>query len=133
MPYYRLERTSEPWLVFDGELIAQSIGERAAGKTQDRWHDVSLYRTDGGQYVVYVIYRTRGAGEFNYSWAELVGVDQFAHVLRSYEPVMNVPGLSGRAQYTTRQAGLLASLRRRFAAQVRRLLRDVAALEQGVK
>lgn len=132
MKQYRLERTGERWLVFEGELIAQSDGQWAAGKEQNRWHDLRLYRTAGGRYVVHVIYRTKWEGELDYSWAEIATVDEFADVLRSYEPAINVQGFPDRPQYTTRQAALLAWIRRRYGAQVVDLLRDITPLDERV-
>lgn len=127
MNHIRLERTGETWLVFDGELLAESLGEREAGKTQDRWHDVRVYRTDGERYAVQVMYQTRCAGEPDYSWAQFVQEGELAYVLRSYEAAINVPGLPGFSG----QAAMLVSLRRRYGAQVAQVLRDVAAREPG--
>ena len=133
MKQCRLQRTGEPWLAFEGELIAQSNGQWAAGKEQKRWHDLRLYRTAGGEYVVHVVYRTTRGSELNYSWAKVAAADEFAHVLRSYEPEINVEGFAALLARIRRRTGRSTRLARRYGVQVTELLRDVAALDERVE
>jgi hypothetical protein len=49
---------------FTGEEIACASGKWAAGREQNRYTRLTLFRTDGGKYVLYDEYITQWQGEF---------------------------------------------------------------------
>ena len=80
-----------------------------------RWHDLELYRTAGGRYVLYVRYTSE--------WDREVGFDEVAvaerprdvaEVLRNWEPTAPVRGYPDGPQFVRKQELLLADVRARF-------------------
>jgi hypothetical protein len=57
---FQLARDGEPQLAFDGELLVR-MNSQAPGKKN--WTELTLYRTNGGTYVVQTIARTTKPGE----------------------------------------------------------------------
>jgi hypothetical protein len=58
-----LRRTGDRLLQFTGQVIATVSSRNIAGTESDCWHEVELYITAGGKYVVAVGYRTGRNGE----------------------------------------------------------------------
>lgn len=117
-----LRRSGQPPLRFRGELLAESDGERQAGKEHNRWHELAVYRTAGGQFVVRIAYRTRWEGELDRDAAEVTDAPGVAAALRDYDPAAPVEGYPVGDAYAERQARLLADVRRRYEEQVSRIL-----------
>lgn len=120
---YTLSRSGRAPLTFTGELLAESDGERCAGKEQNRWHDLAVYRTTGGKYIVAIQYRTRWEGELSRDKVEIseTAVAVACH-LEEYNPTAAVRGFPAGDAYAERQARLLADIRQRYEAQVSEIL-----------
>lgn len=63
METIRISRTRGKDLEFTGEKLAGVSGRWAHGQEQNRWTDLSLYRAEGGKYVVVNRYVTWWEGE----------------------------------------------------------------------
>lgn len=57
---YSLARDGEPALGFDGTILAHISSERAA---KQRWTELTIYKTIGGQYVVQTVAASTRPGE----------------------------------------------------------------------
>lgn len=60
---YTLQRDGQRSLRFYGEKIADVSSHSHQGSTQNRWQELSLYRTAAGQLVVRDVHRTCWQGE----------------------------------------------------------------------
>jgi hypothetical protein len=118
-----LPRTGQAPLTFSGELLADTDGERQGGKEQNRWHELAVYRTAGGKYVIAIRYRTRWQGELDHDTAQIVAAPAgVATELMAYDPCAAVQGFPAGAGYADRQERLLLDIRRRYDAQVSEIL-----------
>ena len=125
METYQIERTGRAVLAFRGDLVAEAPGRRAAGRDQTRWHDLALYRTAAGRYVLAVEYRTLWEGELGHTFAEIVDLADVARRLGEYDPTACIQGLPARPDHADRQARLLDGIRQRYNVQVSELLGQV--------
>lgn len=118
-----LARTGRAPLAFTGELLAESDGERQAGREQNRWHDLAVYRTESGRYVARVGYRTKWEGELDRADAATLETPaEVAAWFTAHDPAAAVKGFPSGAAYAERQAKLLADVRGRYQAQVSEIL-----------
>jgi hypothetical protein len=58
-----LRRTGDRLLQFTGQVVATVSSRNIAGKDNDCWHEIELFLTPGGQFVVAVGYRSGRSGE----------------------------------------------------------------------
>lgn len=58
-----LQRTGDRTLNFTGESLANASTQQHQGPCENRYWDLELYRTQSGQYVIAICYRTRWQGE----------------------------------------------------------------------
>ena len=121
-----LQRTGNTSLKFDGEVIAESKPEPRSGKKgkdPQRWHELAIYRTSGGKFVLAITYRVEWKGEQNHYFAtRLPDVPSVVAAIRNCDPVAHVIGFPPGEMYAERQQRLLAEIRQRFDAQVGELL-----------
>ncbi len=117
-----LTRTGTTPLRFTGETIARSDGQECQGKQQVRWHNLTLYRTEGGNYVLHVEYKTTWRGELGHSNALQVSPATVGEAIAGYDCTAYVQGFPPTPQHADRQANLLAWIRRMFDNQVSELL-----------
>lgn len=121
---YRLDRTGKPPLAFEGEFIAGAYGEEMLDEKRrnPRWHDLELYRTRSGRYVLSVRYAS--------TWKEEVGFDEVVVVdspedvkgeLARWDPLAPVAGYPPGEQFAAKQERLLADVRARFDRTVSEL------------
>ena len=123
MQSYLLPRSGQAPLKFTGEEIASSEGRIQNGRDHNRWHDLTVYRTVGGGYVVQVQYRTQWQGECEHDEAVVCDDAQSAAwELQGYDPTAHCPGYPPGAAYADRQTRLMQDLRARYAAQVSEVL-----------
>jgi hypothetical protein len=61
-----LNRTGNPPIRFTGSLIGYADNEFVGGNRANRWSQVTIYRTKGGNYVAYVSAFTCWQGESDY-------------------------------------------------------------------
>jgi hypothetical protein len=132
MPKYKLERTGQAPLSFEGALIAENEGKWAAGKEQNRWHDLRLYRTSGGKYVLQIEYCTQWQGELSYAQAEVVAAENVTDALHEYCPPEHLQGFPRMQQYADRQSNLLEWIRQRYEKQVSELLSKIDELSEKI-
>jgi hypothetical protein len=121
----RIERTGKPALRFDGQVVAQSNGHWAGGREQNRWHDLRLYRTDGGQWVLHIEYSTYWEGELEHVWAEQVA--DVRQALASYDPCQVLVGAGASIEKAKHWVA------RRYDEQVRELLSGVRDADEVIK
>lgn len=133
MQTFRLRRDGDTPLVFRGEAIAESDTREHQGDGQNRWHQVTIYRTAGGRYVVAVEYHTQWQGESDrYDAVALgVGTPDVAELLRMYDGVIP-PGIGypPSPNFADRQARMEASLRSRWERMIGVLLDRIGAEER---
>lgn len=60
---YIIERDGLKDLRFGGVIIAEANNRWLAGRQQNRWHELTLYRTAAGNYVLHELYITQWQGE----------------------------------------------------------------------
>ncbi|MBS3949739.1 MAG: hypothetical protein KGZ53_03630 [Peptococcaceae bacterium] len=112
MKEYTLTRTGDRPLQFSGECIAAADGKYHAGQEQNRWHEMSVYRTMGGKYVVEVAYRTQWQGEeAHYRAAICETIEEVITSLRSIDPTAHLQGFPPHPSYAEKQTRLKANLR----------------------
>jgi crotonobetainyl-CoA:carnitine CoA-transferase CaiB-like acyl-CoA transferase len=120
---YLLSRSGRPPLKFTGEEIAGSEGRIQNGHDHNRWHDLTVYRTAAGAYVVAIQYHTQWQGECEHAEAVVCGdTDEVAAQLQSYDPAQYCQGYPAGEPYKERQARLLSDLRARYEAQISEVL-----------
>ncbi|WP_447978134.1 hypothetical protein [Candidatus Nitrospira bockiana] len=134
MTSYKLPRTGQAPLAFEGEELARSDGRWANGVEQNRWHTLAVYRTDGGNYVLAIHYRTQWQGEQHDDRAIVLGQDahRLAEELERYDPTTVVQGFPPGSQYAEKQRRLLESIERRYRQQVSELLSKVPGAEERI-
>ncbi len=123
---FRIGRSFGAPLVFTGEMLAESQGDR----TVPRRHDLRIYRTTGGAYVVEVEYVTQWEGERNVTEAEVA--EEPAAVLRAYDPTRFVKGFPPRPEFEQKQQNLMDWVRRRYEIQVGEVLAE-AGIEERIE
>ena len=120
---FTIPRSGLPPLRFQGELLAESDGSCYAGQDRLRYHDIAVYRTDGGQYVVHIAYCTRFQGEVGDDQAEIVTEPQgVSDVLADYRPEVRVQGYPPGDHFTAKQARLVQDICARYVSQVSDIL-----------
>jgi hypothetical protein len=131
---YTLPRTGQAPLRFRGTLVAESDGERQLGREHIRWHELAVYRTAKGRYVVRIAYRTRYQGELDRDVAEVAAdAAGVAAAMRSYDPGEWVRGYPDHPSYADRQESLLRNVRRRYEAQVTEILACLPGVAEEVE
>ena len=139
---YTLPRTGQPPLSFCGRLLAQDLdapttrpGEfkkRPWRKwTHYQWHQLAVYVTIAGKWVLHVGYRSVLEHEWKHD-AVYVCADaaEVVRALEGYDPTAHVRGHPRRSnareeRLEIRQARILEEVRGRWQAQVGRLLAAV--------
>lgn len=117
-----LPRTGDAPLKFAGQLVAESGDNRFAGREQNRWHELALYR-DNGRFVLRVAFRTNWQGEPSYDWAWVCATPaEVRERLREHDPVPERVGFPPGEQYAARQQSLEQGLRAQYDATVSELL-----------
>lgn len=127
-----LERTGDAPLTFEGELIAESDGKFAAGKEQNRWHDIRLYKTAGGNYVLAVEFHTQWQGELPFFFATQTSPEGIVEELRMFDPCSPVMGFPPGPQYSDRQQNLMDWIEKRFRNQVSEILKNCEELFETI-
>lgn len=81
-------------LAFSGELLASVSGQQTRpDKTNKRWHEIDLYKTATGKYVVAIRFRCATKYDDPFDDAEvLTSTDEVTDFLNGYDPVEHVRG-----------------------------------------
>lgn len=118
------ERDGNTPLAFTGMLEWEASSQASSGPLQNRWHDVKVYRTRGGKYVLAVRAASIWAGESDLHWAEVC--DDAGKVLESMKGHDAMPdswGYPAGHQFVEKQAALARALRAGWG----RLISEAAA------
>jgi hypothetical protein len=110
-----INRTGEPPLKFRGRSLVQVGGRIYQGQEQNRWHELEVFRTEGGNYVLAIGYHTQWQGEDDHLVALVCkqAGDVVARV-RGYDPAEHVVGYPPGPGYADKQARLIETIRRRY-------------------
>lgn len=128
MDVIELARTGLPPLRFKGEKIAEVDGGGAGGVEHNRWHDLAVYATEGGNYVLEVTYQSRWRGEDgNHAVYHAPEPADLVAELADHDPLEAVAGYPPLEAYADKQARLEADIRRRFRAGVTALYAQLPA------
>lgn len=126
MKEYVLTRTGDRPLKFSGELIAQVDGRIFAGQEQNRWHELRVYKTASGKYVLEVSYYTQWQGESCHHQASVHDtVAGVADEIRVTNPLEHLLGYPPHLQFAEKQARLEESLQQRWGVLVSEILNDL--------
>ena len=126
MKKFTLPRTGDRALSFTGERLATADTRTREGFGQSRWHELALYRTEGGRYVVALGYRTQWQGELPVDWAWTAADEAEAvRYLREHDPMTGVMGFPPGRQYEERQERLQADLHLRYDTAVSEILEAI--------
>ena len=107
METYQLTRTGDRPLTFEGEVIAEAGAMWVNQKEQLRWHEITLYRTGGGSYVLAIGYFTQWQGEQDHRAVyHAKDVEALMEELQMYDPLEHIMGYPPGDQYEERQARL---------------------------
>jgi hypothetical protein len=132
---HTVARSGQAPLAFRGELLAEVKGAWHTAVERNRWHDVAVYRTAGGRYVVAVCYQTRWEGESNVAWAAATDdAGNLELLLREAEAeVLDGAVLGYPPGYEAKQARLLLDLRQRYADRVREVLAAIPEAAERIE
>lgn len=94
MPSFTVPRYSDAPLAFEGELIGSVSGEHTRpDKANNRWHEIDLYHTQSGKYVVAIRFRCSTRHDDPYDEAEVCQTPAaVVRFLNEFDPVEKVRG-----------------------------------------
>ncbi len=134
MKQYTLTRTGDRPLTFTGEVVASAGGKMHGGQNQNRYHEITVYRTTGGKYVLEVEYCTCWSGEDGRHYAEVCNSpDAIVDALRFCDPLEHLQGFPAHPAYADKQARLEESLRQRWGVLVSEVLGELPGAEERVE
>ena len=115
---FKLPRTGNVPVRFTGELIAEATSRKDGKPNADgtprpskQWYEASIYRTQGGGFVVAATYRTDWAHETEYRWADPVESTAAAvKWLQGLDVICVVAGYPDVPRFKPQQDRLLDSL-----------------------
>ncbi|MEQ9408640.1 MAG: hypothetical protein RIK87_12970 [Fuerstiella sp.] len=123
MQTFALNRTGLPDLTFTGELLATVTGDDPDGMTEGRYHSISTYRTDDGQYVVCIECHSPFDSEMSDSIAEAVDtVEEIEATLSLYDPAERLNSELFAQNDRTSQQAVASCLTKRFDRLVLQML-----------
>ena len=127
METFTLQRTALPELTFNGRLLVRSDGNDTDEKTQGRVHDIAVYETDDGAFIVSIQYRSPFASELSDSFVDAVdSPDEVEAALSLYDAKHLVDSELFGDQDTLKQPAVVAALVSRFDRQVVNVLEALA-------
>lgn len=107
--HFVLPRYGNSPLRFYGTKLASECGDDA----ELRWYTIDVYQTQGGKYVVHVVFHTNWRGESDHDWVAVVDdAHGVAEALRKYDVLP--PGRGYPPGYEEKQQHLRAILQRDF-------------------
>ncbi len=118
-----LTRTGAAPVRFKGTLLAEADGKMVQGKEQNRYHVLTVYQTEGGQYVLAIDYVALWKGESDHHYASVCkDTWDVVDALQQYVPSDVVQGYPPGAQFLERQRRLIQDVSDRFDVLVSELL-----------
>lgn len=127
-------RSGRPPLEFNGEIIAADSSATSGEVKNKRWHEVYVYKTDGGKYVVHVTYRTMWRGEIGHNSAEVfTDATDLTNFLTTYDVEKHVQGFPKTDAYAKRQSAMVQDLRARYEEAVSKVLAQIPGTSVIIK
>jgi|GEM_PF-2008447 len=127
-----IQRTGKRPLVFEGELIEEMYG---ANGRANRWHDISIYKTVGFNFIVVIKYTSTWDNEVQFQSAMIVeSVDEIASCLENHdctEYVQGIPPIS--PEHIKKQEALLQDIKLRYKDLVSFILSKLSGAEEIVE
>jgi hypothetical protein len=117
---FQLFRTGDQPLVFQGRLLAEAAGAHVNGRDRDRGHDLRIYQTVAGTYVVEIVYWSTWKGEAECRTVMTANREpsRVAVVLRLHDPLKAVQGYPPAERFKLKQDRLLARIRADYSTRV---------------
>lgn len=133
MDEFKLTRTGQPPLAFAGELVAEASSKQHQGPLQNRWHEVAVYRTQGGKWVGAVAFRTVWQGEDDRHTAEVADTPAaLVDLITTYDPTAEWEGYPDRPEYAERQARTQAAVRGGFERAVSEVFAEIDEVAERI-
>ena len=133
MQEYKIKRTGLISLRFDGVVLKNIDGYHIEGDKPTRWHDLNLYKTKAGKFVLELNYRSIWGREYShYSAFVMQSLDELESVLTDYDPLQFVEGFPVRPEFEKKQKNLLNWINRRFEIQVSAMLDSIDGLTESI-
>jgi len=134
MKEYVLKRTGDRPLKFNGELVAEVGGKWHAGVEQNRWHEIRVYMTASGKYVVEIAYETMWQGEDSCRYAMVCNaVRDVLEEIKLFDPLDRLLGYPPHPTFTEKQIRLEESLRQRWDVLVGEILSNIPDAAETVE
>lgn len=132
MEEFTLERSGQVPITFRGRQIACRDGERNRhAQEMSRYHDLAIYQTTRGRYLVQIQWRTRYQGEEGHDYVAVCdSLSEVAEELAGWNPLARLRGYPEGPHYVNKQARLEADVTARWAAQVSEVLAEIGASEE---
>ena len=127
-----LSRTGKVPLKFMGELVAYANGLELKGDWDKRWHEIAIYRTQKGRWVVSINYRAneKYRKEPPYDRVEVFDdPDALAQFLEDYNSTLNMLGYPPKPQYEEYQRQEFIKTKNQWGALVADVLRQAGISE----
>jgi hypothetical protein len=123
MTSFKITRTGHRPLAFTGEMIASLSTRELAGHDHNRWHDLRLFRTSAGRFVIAVNYRTQWERELDHDTAQGVATaEELDEFLSHHDIEARVTGLPTGEQFDLKRRRILDDLTNRYHDAVSQIL-----------
>ena len=123
MASFTIERTGLPVLQFNGEELVDLAGCDPDGSTGGRVHDVSVYRTEDGEFIVEISYRSPHSSEVSDDYVEAVeSTAEIEEILSLYDPTERMDRSLFGQHESNRVQVIADALTRRYDQQVARVI-----------
>lgn len=133
MDKHKLPRTGQLPLAFEGEELKHASGKWVNGKDKNRWHELTLYRTRGGEHVLHIHFHTMWQGEINddavhrlTDRAEVVGA------VMDHPPTQGLKGYPEGKHFHERQRKLEEDITARYMALALKFLEGEEGTEEYI-
>lgn len=129
---YTLRPSGKRPISFRGEEVTSGSSRRRPEK-DNRWHDISIFETMAGTFVLLIEFHSQWEGELGRTWVEsLAGPDAVGDTLERFDPVPEGIGFPPSSSYDEKRQRMAADLRIRFQDLVAELLEDLPGCEQVI-
>jgi hypothetical protein len=134
MSEYVLSRSGTAPLKFNGELLSSANCEYVGGQQQNRYHEIDIYRTASGKYVLAINYHTRWQGEHGtHDVTTHEDINGVISQLTRTNPIGTLIGFPLGNQYIEKQMRLEDALRANWNALVTEVLEDVPEAAESIE
>ena len=128
---FKIPRTGNKMLKFDGALIAEASSRRVHGQERNRWFEIGVYQAKD-QWIVWVAYRTHWQGEHDHDWAEIYATPEFLidALRKDYDPLSYLGGFPPHESFADKQARLEETIRRDYQSLITQIAEKISAEEE---